>query len=112
MAKFGETRPYSNIAESEKTHIAYLADLYAIYALPLPSVNTEDHIALPENLMEAAKIGVQAEIANIAMYERFLEEELPEDIRTVFLMLKNASENHLKAFERQTSKEAGINRRR
>ena len=40
------------------------------------------------------------EIENIAMYERFLQQELPKDVRQVFESLKNASENHLRAFRR------------
>ncbi|MCK5008763.1 MAG: DUF2202 domain-containing protein [Spirochaetales bacterium] len=35
---------------------------------------------------------------NIAMYESFLQEDLPEDVRDLFERLQQASENHLRAF--------------
>ena len=35
------------------------------------------------------------------MYENFLKENLPDDIRKVFEALMNASEKHLAAFQRQ-----------
>ncbi len=53
-----------------------------------------------EKNIEANQIGVDAEINNIA---NFLEQELPDDVRTAFEKLKAASENHLAAFEKQVS---------
>ena len=35
------------------------------------------------------------------MYESFLKENLPDDVREVFESLMNASEKHLAAFQRQ-----------
>jgi len=103
MEEFGLDRPYSNIARSERTHIAYLEELYGKYGLTVPEVRAQDHLVLPDSPAEAARIGVDAEIANIAMYEKFLAEDLPEDVREVFSLLKKSSENHLRAFSRQVS---------
>ena len=47
---------------------------------------------------------MEAEIANIAMYDKFLSYELPLDVKTVFEALKKGSISHLEAFERQASK--------
>ena len=112
MDKFDVTRPYANIAKSEETHIAYLKGLYEAYVFPFPKVDTDSHLVLPASLTEAAQIGVEAEIANIAMYEKFLKDDLPADVEEVFTFLKRASENHLAAFQRQTSQTAGWGRRR
>lgn len=101
MKKFGEQRPYRNIAESEKTHIQYLENLYASLGMKVPEVDAGAHVSVPSTLAEAARIGIDAEIANITMYERFLKEDLPSEVREVFVLLKNASENHLEAFKRQ-----------
>lgn len=101
--ELGGRRPFTNIIEAEKTHISYLEPLLEKYKVEYPEVSEEEAI-VPETLLEAYEIGVKAEIANIGMYERFLEENLPEDIREVFIRLKNASENHLKAFERQVER--------
>ena len=107
MEEFGLTRPYSNIAESEKTHISYLEQLYERYNFDIPKIDSEHYLYIPESPLEAAQIGVQAEIQNIAMYEKFLEDDLPSDIREVFEFLKRASENHLRAFERQVTMPQG-----
>lgn len=101
MEKYNVERPYANIARSEETHISYLNELYEKYGFDIPKINTDAHIVIPSSLTEAAKVGVDAEIANIAMYEKFLKEDLPDDIREVFIFLKNGSENHLAAFKRQ-----------
>ena len=60
----------------------------------------EPDFPTPENIKTALEIGVQAELDNIAMYEAFLEEDLPEDVRDVFERLMAASKNHLEAFRR------------
>ncbi|WP_187759820.1 ferritin-like domain-containing protein [Thiospirochaeta perfilievii] len=101
IEKFGPIKPFTNIIESEKTHIAYLKELYSSYNIEIPKVDTTSHLYIPKNVEEAAKIGVDAEVKNIAMYNKFLKEDLPLDVRNVFEFLKKASENHLKAFRRQ-----------
>ena len=53
---------------------------------------------IPQDIKTSLEIGVNAEIENIAMYESFLEKDLPEDVRVVFEKLQSASENHLRAF--------------
>ena len=112
MKEFDLDRPYSNIARSEKTHIAYLEELYRNHGLSIPHVSADDHLILPKSVNEAAQIAVQAEINNIAMYELFLKQDLPDDVRDVFSLLKNASENHLQAFQRQLSSAPGRGRER
>ena len=107
MAKFGEQRPFSNIMRAEQTHIARLTPLFAAHGVALPKDNAAQHVVVPATLAEAFKIGVDAEIKNIAMYEAFLRAELPADVRLVFEALKNASQNHLAAFERGTARGTG-----
>ncbi|MBN2617526.1 MAG: DUF2202 domain-containing protein [Spirochaetales bacterium] len=101
IKKFGNVKPFINIISSEKTHIEYLENIYKTYNYKIPSVDTTKFIHLPDSLDEAAKIGVDAEIANIAMYDKFLKQKLPNDIREVFEFLKKGSENHLQAFKKQ-----------
>jgi len=109
MAEYGVDRPYSNIARAEETHIAYLTELYGKYGFEIPAVNTKDHVVVPASLAEAAQVGVDAEIANIAMYEKFLEGNLPDDVREVFTYLQESSEKHLSAFQRQLTARGGGN---
>lgn len=104
LEKFGSQNPYSNIAQSEETHLALLKDLYSNYGLTFPDDSSAEHIITPADLLEAAKTGVKAEVDNIAMYDIFLTYDLPDDVKEVFISLKNASESHLNAFQRQVEK--------
>ena len=102
--EFGSQNPYANIIKSEMTHISYLNELYTAYDLTAPADTSAEHVVIPASLLEAAQTGVQAEIDNIAMYEKFLAEDLPDDVREVFTSLMKASESHLAAFEKQVDK--------
>lgn len=107
MAEFDVDRPFSNIRRAELTHIDALLPLFETYDVELPV--KPDQAAIPDTLAETYQIGVDAEIANIAMYEKFLaHDNLPADISAVFTRLMNASKNHLKAFERQVDRSNGL----
>jgi hypothetical protein len=94
---FGSSRPFSNIIKAEESHIGYLLDLFADSKLAVPADNTAKPAA-PKDWASAIEAGRQAEIDNIAMYDRFLAQNLPADVRQVFEQLKAASQNHLRAF--------------
>jgi hypothetical protein len=107
MAKFGDARPFSNIIEAERQHEAMLIGLYETYVVAVPEngyiTGVMEAPAAPETLLEACKIGVEAEIANRDLYDGNL---LPAvvaypDITLVMQRLRDASEeNHLPAFQR------------
>jgi rubrerythrin len=65
--------------------------------MPVPTDDTAKPAA-PKDWASAIEAGRQAEIDNIAMYDRFLAQTLPADVRQVFEQLKAASQNHLRAF--------------
>jgi hypothetical protein len=98
MGEYGTVRPFSNISRAEETHISWLIPLFAKYGFALPEDTAAEHAVLPKDMKTALEIGVQAEIDNIAMYESFLKQDLPQDVRDVFENLKNGSVNHLRAF--------------
>ncbi len=102
--KFDVERPYTNIASSELTHLAMLQELYVTYDIEFPSDTSKEHLVIPDSLLNAANTGVEAEIANINMYETFLNQDIPDDVRAVFEALAKASVNHLTAFTRQIEK--------
>jgi hypothetical protein len=109
MGKFGTMRPFSNIMQAEETHLAWLKDAYADYKIAFPTDASSAHLHIPASLLEAYKTGVQAEIDNIAMYDRFLATALVQsaenkDLKVLFTNLRNASENHLRAFQNQLTK--------
>lgn len=109
LGVFGQIRPFSNILRSEESHILWLKEAYTSRHLALPSDASAQHVRVPPTLKEALAIGVQAEIDNIAMYDRFLATDLlqkPENasLKLVFTRLRNASKNHLAAFRRRLAR--------
>ena len=104
MDEFGEQKPYSNIVRSEESHLELLREVYQSFNLTFPEDISASYIIVPQDLLEAAKTGVQAEIDNIAMYEKFLSYNLPENVSQVFEALKKGSDSHLLAFEKQVDK--------
>jgi hypothetical protein len=103
MDRFGSARPFSNIIRAEESHIRYLLDLFADHGLAVPADDTAG-IAAPQTFAAAIEAGRQAEVDNIAMYDRFLARDLPADVREVFEQLKAASQNHLRAFTNQSAR--------
>ena len=104
MKTFNINRPFSNIKRAEETHIELLQPLIKKYNVSYEKLDEKDLI-IPKTLKETFEVGVQAEIDNIAMYEKFLKDEkLPDDVREVFTYLRDGSKNHLRAFERQLSR--------
>ena len=101
LKKFGEQRPFSNIVNAEEYHISLLEPLFEVYDLSIPEQNWEEMITIPDSLEDAYQAGILAEEANIAMYEQFLQEEIPEDVKVVFENLLSASNRHLNALMRQ-----------
>ena len=101
MDVYGTVKPFTSIAKAEGTHISLLLPLFERYGFEVPENEAEARIELPASLAESFEKGVAGEIENITVYGQFLEdEELPDDVRSVFERLIAASENHLAAFER------------
>lgn len=104
---FGAQTPFTNILKAEATHISALEPLFQEYGVALPENTADRYTVVPGSLLEAYQAGVDAETQNIAMYESFLKQDLPDDVRTVFTALKNASEHHLAAFEKKVGMQSG-----
>ncbi|MEW8985684.1 MAG: DUF2202 domain-containing protein [Bacillus sp. (in: firmicutes)] len=92
IGKFGNIRPFSNIKAAEQQHISALVALFQKYNKPIPEDNAKQYVTAPGTLKEAFNDGVQAEIDNIAMYDKLKNiPNLPEDAKMVFTQLGNAS---------------------
>ncbi|GAA0498176.1 hypothetical protein GCM10008986_26550 [Salinibacillus aidingensis] len=100
LATFGDIRTFTQIKEAERRHIQALLPLFERYQVPLPQNIAQSFVSTPDSIKAAYQAGVQGEIENISMYDRFLAYNLPFDVRTVFQQVRNASVNHLAAFER------------
>jgi hypothetical protein len=99
MAKFGQRRPFSNIIKAEETHITLLKGLYDSHKMTIPRDTAAIHVVVPATMALALEAGVQAEVSNIAMYDLFLKKDIPDDVKSVFTRLRDASKNHLAAFK-------------
>lgn len=104
IEKYGAIRPFTNIIQAEENHMRMLKPLFAKYGFQIPADTAGEHILTPKDLKHAFETGVQAEIDNIAMYEDFLTRPIPDEVKSVFQRLKNASENHLRAFQKGLSR--------
>lgn len=105
LKKSASVKPFASIVQAESTHIDLLKPLFQSRNLQVPADHAMGTIDAPPTFQEALNTGVQAEVENIAMYERFLNQPgLPDDVRDVFNKLKNASTNHLDAFQRAGGK--------
>jgi hypothetical protein len=109
IRKLGDVRPFSNIVGSEESHIAWLKDAYAAEGLGVPADEAASRVAVPPTLKDSLRAGVDAEVANIAMYDSFISSKLMAkaenaDLKALFARLRDASKNHLAAFENGLAK--------
>ncbi|MCC0178147.1 hypothetical protein I4641_14270 [Waterburya agarophytonicola K14] len=71
------------------------------YGLPILEDSFVGKVEAPETLEIACQMGVEAEIANVKMYDRFLDFVRESDLRDTFTQLRYVSQNkHKVAFER------------
>lgn len=106
IAAYGEVKPFTNIVVAEQTHIDLLLPLFATYGISIP-VNDVVVTELPDSISSALATGIAAEEANIALYQAFLQQDVPADVQVVFEQLITASTHHLNAFTRASLGGAG-----
>jgi hypothetical protein len=102
LSTLGQVRPFTSIIQAEVRHSQALASLFQRRGLPVP-VNpwAPEDIPVYASISAACTAGVEAEIANAAIYDRYLALDLPSDARQVFQSNRDASVfNHLLAFQR------------
>ena len=101
LQDFGSVRPFSNIVNSEATHINELEGLFEVYGLNVPENPWIGNVPSFATTNEACAIGVEAEVLNLELYEHLFATTDRADIITVYEALQRASnEKHLPAFER------------
>lgn len=100
LDKFGTQKPFSNIIKAEEQHIGILKTVFDARKLSFPKDTAGSHVSAPATILEAYEMGVKAEEDNITMYSDFLKKDLPEEVRSAFLKLRDASKSHLAAFKK------------
>jgi len=99
--KFGPVRPFVNIIEAEKRHSSMVRRQFSRLGMGAPENPYLGKVDAPASLMEACAQGVEAEVENIALYDRLLPKISDPSVRQVLSRLQAASrDNHLPAFKR------------
>jgi hypothetical protein len=102
LRDFGTVYPFANIVIAERRHAASIGVVLSNRAWTLPaSAWSSDNVPAFPSIQQACATAAQAEIDNIALYDRLLTLDLPTDVRTVFQNNRQASlSGHLPAFQR------------
>ena len=101
MDKFGGKLPYANIIKAESRHIGALQRQFEKYGLAIPKDTRAGHVQAPASLAEAAQLGIEAEKANVAMYDRLLARVAgyPDLARVLGNLQRASRDHHLPAFQ-------------
>lgn len=100
IAQFGNIYPFSQIARSEQQHVNALTRLFTKYGLAVPANPGLATTPTWDTVADACQTGVNAEIADAALYDTLKPMVDNADILQVFANLQAASLNsHLPAFE-------------
>ncbi|MBN2876927.1 MAG: DUF2202 domain-containing protein [Bacilli bacterium] len=105
--EFGPNVLYYNLVQAEAQHMFALEQIYTRYDLQIPDMDAKTP-NLPNDLLETYTLGKEAEEANIALYDKYLDEDLPDDVRFTFERLMNASYHHLDAFNQVIANDGNL----
>ncbi|CZQ88763.1 ferritin-like domain-containing protein [Trichococcus collinsii] len=104
LETFGDQAPFNNIVSAEAQHISEMTVLFEKYDLVIPADESADHLKQAADIKEGLENCATGEVDNIAMYDKFLDQDIPDDVRATFTALRNASEGHLDAFNKSLEK--------
>lgn len=100
IADFGEVAPFVEIAESENRHIEALLNQFTKHNLTPPENPWLGNVPGFDSFQAACQAGVEAELANIALYEQLFSMIDDPGLIQVFTNLSRASlESHLPEFQ-------------
>ena len=101
LDKFAGARPFINIIEAERRHAAMVVVHYRQFGMAVPANPYTGIIDAPDTLLAACEAGRDAEIANIALYDRIIPTVQNSEIKQTLVQLQWASrDRHLPAFQR------------
>jgi hypothetical protein len=100
LSQFGSVTPFSRIVRAEQQHVNVLTQLFTKYGLSVPANPGLVPAPTFASLTAACQTGVDAEIADAALYDTLKPSVDNADVLQVFANLQAASLNsHLPAFE-------------
>jgi hypothetical protein len=98
--QFGGIIPFTQIVRSEQQHVNALIQQATKYGVPVPANPGLASVPTFETLAKACQAGVDAEIADAALYDQLEQSVTHSDILRVFTNLQSASlNNHLPVFQ-------------
>jgi hypothetical protein len=102
IKKFGEIKSFRRILRETEKNYDLLMPLFEKYKVPVGANKYHrKEVPVPKTLAEACKMGVENEKSTIEMYDKFLEFVKEDDIRRVFMQIRDKSKNaFLSVFER------------
>ena len=101
QADLGQVRPFSNIQRAEAAHIQALQRLFDTYGVLFPDNPWPGNVPAFDSRAAACRVGVEAEILNVELYDQLFNSTDRQDILRVYTKLRSASlDKHLPAFER------------
>lgn len=100
LETFGDVSPFNLIVRAEAQHAAALERMAEKYGVDVPAYQGTNDLPAYSTLSEACQAGVQAEIADAALYDELMAVTTHADLLRVYTNLQNASlNNHLPAFD-------------
>ena len=100
ISKFGEIEPFVEIAQSEQRHINALVNQFTKHGISVLENTWLGNISPLDSVQSACQLGVEAEIANVDLYQKLFSMVDDPRLIQVFTNLSNASqESHLPAFQ-------------
>lgn len=100
MNTYGSTYPFNVIAQSEQAHVDALVRQAEKYGVVVPDRPATPSVTNLATLQSACAAGVDAEIADAALYDDLIANTDHADLMRVYQNLQSASlEKHLPAFE-------------
>ena len=100
VSTLGSVAPFASVGTAEAQHISVLQALAAAHQVTLPTGPFPGQSS-PATLAAACQLGASLEQQTVAMYDSLLAQVSPwSDATQVFLNLRDASSQHLAAFQR------------
>ncbi len=100
LEQFGDVFLFNRIVPSEGQHASALIRQAEKYGVPIPDYPAAEGLPTFATLSEACQAGVEAEIADAALYDELMASTTHQELLWVYQRLQSASlTNHLPAFE-------------
>jgi hypothetical protein len=97
---FGPVEPFVEIAQSEQRHITAIMNHFDKHDIPVPENTWLDNVPTFDSIQSACQTAVEAEIANVDLYNQLLSMTDDPGLIQVFTNLSRASQdNHLPQFQ-------------